>query len=377
MKLIRFLLYILFCLFLSSFFGEILVRYYFQKNNLNINSFRPSFYFADKMISDKTRFKSHPFLPFLSRPFDKRVVHIYKPAINKVITYSYQNNSLGFRTPERPFSKPAGTKRIIALGGSTTWDGPTNDLTWPAIIKRKLNDYYREKNIKIEVINLGVDAGVSYMSLAILNLFGVHFEPDLVISYDGVNDLVPAVYWKNIVPDYSNYIKPFRDNVFSAQVLLPKWMFNSYLITFSTYSFDKLIGLSPYLPDQIWRKSATVTDKTVESGLQLFFRNLKLMRATCLEYNCKFVASLPHWITIDDNAKYFDENTRNFFQRENFNFLDTESIIPHDDYSLHVDSVHWTEKGLQLLADEWLKKITSEDLLSIESSSASMIKKPK
>lgn len=84
----------------------------------------------------------------------------------------YTNNSLGFRTPERPFEKPDSTKRIVTVGGSTTFDGPTNDQTWPALLEQKLNDHYARSGYKIEVINMGVDMAASPTSLIDLGFMG-------------------------------------------------------------------------------------------------------------------------------------------------------------------------------------------------------------
>lgn len=361
-KVLIFLFYLPFSLLLAFIGAEIFVRIYFYFNKKDINTYRPSFYFSDRPRVDRLRFKSHPFLPYLSRENDSRIIKIYKPDIKQTVTYDYKNSSLGFRTPERPYKKPLDTRRIITLGGSTTWEGPTNDTTWPALLEKKLNNYYQKKGINVEVINLAVDGGVSYMSLNILDLFGVFFEPDLVISYDGVND-----FWFSmnipLLPDYSNQILPFNDKIISLQYILPRWMFDSYAVSFLSASVDRSLKLQSSLIDQVWKFFPVESDETFANGQPLYYRNFKLMRATCQEYKCKFVASIPHWVTIDALLSNFDENVRKFFQEENINYLDLQNILPHNDYSIHADAFHFTNKGLDLVAEEWFKKIVKENLI--------------
>lgn len=344
---------------------EMLVRGLFAVFDKDIKLFRPSFYYETKTNTlAKLRFKSHPFLPYAPRPNDRRVLSVYKPDLDKVLNYNIQNNSLGFRTPERPFEKPPNTKRIITLGGSTTWDGPTNDKTWPALLEKKLNDYYQDYNYKIEVINLAIDGAPSIMSLTVLNLIGVEYDPDLVISYDGINDFSISS-WQKVIPDYSNRIKPFNENVFLIQTFIPTWMYKSYVISVAVNKLGPVLGHSIDIFSYInqYDDGSGADKNSLGNGLPLYFRNLKLMRATCQEYECKFVASIPHWVKVDDKLADFDEQVRDFLESEKIDFLDFQNKLPHDDFSIHSDKVHWTEKGLNLVADIWFEKIIAENLL--------------
>src|SRR3990167_8949429 len=108
LKVIVYLVYILVCLLFTFLLAELTTRAYFWFTKRDINAFRPSSYFSKQIISDKRRFKSHPFLPFAPKANEGRTIYLYKPDINQVISYDYQNNSLGFRTTERPYQKAAG-----------------------------------------------------------------------------------------------------------------------------------------------------------------------------------------------------------------------------------------------------------------------------
>ena len=96
-------------------------------------------------------------------------------------------NSLGYRSPERPRKKPAGTVRIICAGGSTTLDllSPTDVETWPWRLEKRL----REHKPTVEVWNAGFNGWTSLENLVSLALRDLDLSPDVVVLFQGINDL--------------------------------------------------------------------------------------------------------------------------------------------------------------------------------------------
>jgi lysophospholipase L1-like esterase len=99
------------------------------------------------------------------------------------------HNSLGFRGDEIAIPKPAGVFRIAILGGSTTYTEfvPNNAATFPAQLQRILREDYGHD--QVEVINAGCPGHNSWESLVNLEFRVLDLEPDLVIPYEGVNDV--------------------------------------------------------------------------------------------------------------------------------------------------------------------------------------------
>ena len=98
-------------------------------------------------------------------------------------------NSLGFRGDEFSKIKPDRTYRIFMLGGSPMFGyGATSDETTIPGFTQKFLD---EKNFgfDIEVINSGVQAVSSDTELELVKRKLIAFSPDLIIIYDGWNDL--------------------------------------------------------------------------------------------------------------------------------------------------------------------------------------------
>jgi hypothetical protein len=96
-------------------------------------------------------------------------------------------NALGFRI-ERPLekTKPAGELRILVLGGSTVFFGAPLAKTIPGQIESEL---VRRGISRATVYNFGAVSFVSGQELALLTHLLVDYEPDVVISYGGGNDL--------------------------------------------------------------------------------------------------------------------------------------------------------------------------------------------
>ena len=98
-------------------------------------------------------------------------------------------NSLGFRGTEFSEIKPPNMYRIFMVGGSTMFGSgeSSGETTIPAILQKMFDsDNFVQK---IEVINAGISGGNSNSELSLIHEKLVTFSPDLVIVYDGWNDL--------------------------------------------------------------------------------------------------------------------------------------------------------------------------------------------
>jgi hypothetical protein len=106
-------------------------------------------------------------------------------------------NEDGFRVPsahyEIPKTKPAGQLRVAVLGGSLVQVASTYDVSLPGSLRTLLRQRYPGRDI--EVINAGIQSCVSRQSLTELLFSVVDYHPDVVMLYDGGNDLgMPLVY---------------------------------------------------------------------------------------------------------------------------------------------------------------------------------------
>lgn len=101
----------------------------------------------------------------------------------------FRINSLGFRGKEFEPTKREGRVRIICVGGSSTFGNESpEDQTYPAHLERVLNDAGR---VPVEVINAGFPAYTSFQLLNLVRYELMDYQPDLLLFYEGFNDLNP------------------------------------------------------------------------------------------------------------------------------------------------------------------------------------------
>jgi len=111
------------------------------------------------------------------------------PNVTYVASPNYPgHNPLGYRGPEVEIPKPAGVFRIVALGGSTTYgiSTPWQDA-YPAQLEAILRNEYGFSNV--EVVNAGLSGYNSWDILANFEFRVSELEPDLIIFYEGINDV--------------------------------------------------------------------------------------------------------------------------------------------------------------------------------------------
>jgi hypothetical protein len=104
-------------------------------------------------------------------------------------TDSITINTLGFRGGEFSEIKPSDTYRIFMVGGSTMFgSGATSDdTTISGYLQQLLNE--KDFGFDIEIINSGIQGADSNTELRFIEQKLITFSPDLIIIYDGWNDL--------------------------------------------------------------------------------------------------------------------------------------------------------------------------------------------
>src|SRR5438309_1339872 len=136
--------------------------------------------FMDKAREVTSIYRRHPFLNAAA----KEGTHV--EALGKFTSF----NSLGYRSPERPRSKPDHAVRIVCSGGSTTFDllAASNDATWPSQLESEL----RRRGELVEVWNAGFPGWTSVENLISLAIRDIDLAPEIVVLFQGINDLQPA-----------------------------------------------------------------------------------------------------------------------------------------------------------------------------------------
>ena len=152
------------------------------------------------------------------------VIYSQKPVLSIVPNQHLATvniNNDGFRGPEINTNDKY---RIFMIGGSTVFGAglPGDEYTIPFELEKLL----KEKQVDIEVINAGISSITSFEELYYIKEKLVNYAPNMIIVYDGVND----IFYKKIseqkilneeeeIKNYQRYLR--TPVVFYRNILLP------------------------------------------------------------------------------------------------------------------------------------------------------------
>lgn len=146
----------------------------------------------------------------------------YRPYVYRYGHYAaflhseFWTNGTGYRDEEVVLPKPANCFRIACIGGSTTMEGPRNDLTYPNLLEKRLRERFGQSGV--EVINCGVDGNDFEGERTHFREY-LALQPDLIVHYNFVNNA-----WWVFTAGMKNKIA--REQVFGpVQRLLGKSVF--------------------------------------------------------------------------------------------------------------------------------------------------------
>ena len=117
-------------------------------------------------------------------------------AESKISKSEIKLNEYGFRGEDFSETKSPNTFRIFAVGGSTTFgNGVYDEETYPYMLQKKFDSL--DLGINIEVINTGFGGAWSKTEIDLIKNKLLGYDPDLIIVYDGWNDVQNEVHNKN------------------------------------------------------------------------------------------------------------------------------------------------------------------------------------
>lgn len=281
-------------------------------------------------------------------------------------------NSLGFRGKEFFFKKPAGTYRIVAIGGSTTYGSFLDDSqTYPYYLEKEL---HKDLNTdKIEVINAGLVSATSAESLTRFLFKIVPLEPDMIIYYEGYNDLVPRIF-NNFSDDYYHFRKnpqnhlSFLDNFylyrliksgFHASLFHPNTTLLSYIWKFENMPNDDVQKIENFNKN---------SSRTYERNVDYIITIARAKNITVVLSTFPYNKESPNWNDYMPKILWAKGIAENNAVIENLASRYQLPLIHFYDYALlhkniFHDSIHMNAEGNKELA-----KFFSKTLIPIISS---------
>jgi len=274
-------------------------------------------------------------------------------------------NSDGFRGPEI-IKEKGDTYRIFFLGGSTAFgSGATaDDNTIPGYLQKKILDYGFSK--KVEVINAGISGYNSIEEKYLIENYLLNFEPDLLIIYDGWNDVTQTKGLIEIFDDKGNTLgikkiqekdtKPFKFKNFPqyrTPFVINQIFFNPELYLMPT-SFDELNVSS-------WKdRWIHICKLGKNEGFSTIVSVQPILGSSERTFHYKGVASLSvlsahisgHLETLEGLANSLPELDE-YCART----VDLRNVFDNVEEPIYLDTGHTTDFGNEIIAQKLFEEI--------------------
>ncbi len=298
------------------------------------------------------------------------------PIPNKT-TSRIQINSFGFRSPEITQEKPENTIRIAFLGASTTYcaEVSSNKMMWSDILTRRLNQTLTNK--KIDYINGGVPGYSLDDSLKNLKYRISPFHPDVIVIYHATNDLS---FNTRVLAKQQGIIteKEHKNDGLSwfSQYSLLSYLVEKNLKILSLQSQSKKIqGALKYnitdivTPFEKDLKTLVDESKKVAKKVILVTFSHHIRAEQSLEEKTKASNTSLYYMpymTVDELLEGFNaynETIRKVAKDKQVELIDNPNFIPGNSIYFN-DSVHFTDKGSEKMAERLFLSITTEKLIN-------------
>ena len=281
----------------------------------------------------------------------------------------FSHNALGTRGVETGIQKRDGVKRILAIGGSSTYCvGVSDNQTWPYYLQEKLGTGY-------EVINMGVPGytTVEHIIQTALNISDI--SPDICIFYIGWND-IRNQHVAHLRSDYSDFHGKSQYN----HLMLDALKIGNHSVIIRTVSniVKNIFVRDPEGVYTVVGAAEKFTTKVDKRALDLYRRNAKLLITLCraqgirpvmvpqvLRYDMLTGDKEYEWIPYvkDKDIKaimdVYNDALKDLCAKEKADFVG-EVLAVNYDKSHFVDNYgHFTPSGNNVFADvlmQYIKK---------------------
>ena len=273
--------------------------------------------------------------------------------------------------PTVAVSKPKGVFRIVCLGGSST-EG-AGDGGYPKMLEEMLRSKYPDR--KIEVINGGRYFYSSQNSFIEYLFYLKDFNPDLIIFFEAVNDLVrsftmPIYASSPFRADYGHFYGPlarfryptsFEKFIFSffyADLRIPKLKPAPFSDFKSQYSFQR--NLETFIAIARSNRTPLIYSNQAYNNSTLNDNNNALLQwAEVYLVDDEHYADIQSWIT---GMELFNKITTETAEKFSIPFVDQVTPL-RDRPELFYDAFHVIPEGNRLKAQLFFEKIVELKLI--------------
>lgn len=283
----------------------------------------------------------------LKKPIENEKLPFFHHSNKKGKFYNVEiaTNSHGFRDFEYKMNKSQNQKRILILGDSFTLGWGVSFLkTFPKQLEKRLNKSLN----KFEVINAGVGNYNSSMEVELFKLYGIKFNPDLVVLMFYINDVEST---PKILSKFSYF---FKSNLY-----LYSFFFDSYL-KIKTKTDREFEWKSYY--SNIYNKENEALKQNANSLLELI--------RICKKKNIDLLfVNIPELRQLNNYEFLLSTNfIKDIAKNNNIDFIDLYDIFKNYEARLlwvSDEDPHANSKANKIIGEELYKNIYNRKSMSV------------
>jgi lysophospholipase L1-like esterase len=297
------------------------------------------------------------------------------PYVNYVPSPTYtDHNKLGYRGPEITLPKPKGVYRIVALGGSTTYSSATSSAeSYPSQLQNVLRDEYGYSNV--EVINGGFIGYTTWETLTNFEFRVLELEPDMIILYEGVNDITPREQISTDCYRGDNILRglnPARGFWIEQDTPLSSiTLYRVLAVNFGWMSDPSAINSAFELPKADCKLDSLSVDQRVADNPPVYFeRNMRNILLIAQGNHVQPVLSTWAYYLNQDRPDYWrkavgqnNDIIKNLAQEMKVPLVDFAASLPLKADFWGNDGIHMFLAGNHEQAEEYAAFLTTQNLL--------------
>ncbi len=295
---------------------------------------------------------------FVNYPFKIMLPNQHFPTINI--------NEYGFRGFEITKEKPDNTYRIFVVGGSTTFGtGSISDETSiPGFLQKKFDTI--DLPFDVQVVNAGFPGGTSSKEVWLIKNRILEFEPDLLIIYDGYNDIHTKL---KEIPNFTS------DDDFDILIMKSQKFFDeNFLRILSSYkTLDKITDIVTASENK--KKLKSVNDNIQIKKISAWTERWKEICQVGKGKGYEVIVTIQPILGSSDRELSNQEKS-NFVKSENekrlevleeyahslnfledycYNTADLRKVFDGINSPIYTDNVHMSDFGNEIVAKEFFE----------------------
>ena len=281
-------------------------------------------------------------------------------------------NKLGYVEEAPSKTKPPDEFSIFLLGGSTVYAGN------PTISKLLENTFHNNGFPNVRCYNWGIPASTSGMELARIVYEIYDYTPDLIIMYNGGNDLMINL-WADPRPGF-----PFNYFIYENNPLLEKDVAKYPMVNLLLYESKLLRHLFPAYfikvftnYNQTRKNSSWGEEKWKNEIVSTYINNITKAQKISNSFNSDFVVFFQPLVYFKDiltsqekqfisktrllpyitamRTKLFDKMASN---KDSLNMIDLSNMFDTCSKQIFIDDIHTLQNSKIIIAQELFKQLT-------------------